>query len=62
MDELILNAILEYNESRCGGASFFHLESKFPELDYEEISEILKRLTDEGEILKENYLFYPKRD
>ena len=62
MDELILNAIRDYNKARRMGASFFHIESKFPELNYEEISEVLKRLTDGGEILKQNYLYYPKKD
>lgn len=60
MDTLVLDVIVKYNETRAGGANFLHLESKFPEMDYDEISSILERLIEEGAIVRENYLYYPK--
>jgi hypothetical protein len=59
--KLILDAILEYNETRRGGASLFHLEYNFSETNPEEISTVLERLVEEGKIVKENYLYYPVR-
>ena len=60
MDTLVLDAIVKYQETGSGGANFLHLEQKFPELGHEEISIILERLVKDGEVIRENYLYYPK--
>lgn len=59
MDTLILNAIVKYNETNAGGANLIDLERKFPEMNKDEISEVIERLIDDGEVIKKNYLYYP---
>lgn len=61
MDTLILDAIIKYNERGAGGANIIHLEHKFPEMKKEEISKVIERLIEDGEIIRKNYLFYPKQ-
>ncbi|MBU2559951.1 hypothetical protein KKA03_03560 [archaeon] len=60
MDTLILDAIVKYNEMSAKGANMIELERKFPEIDSKEINTILERLVQEGEIVRQNYLYYPK--
>ena len=60
MDTLILDAIVKYQEKGPGGANLLYLEQKFPELEQEEIFAILDRLLEDGEIVRENYLYYAK--
>jgi hypothetical protein len=60
VDTLILDAITKYNERGVQGANLIDLEHRFPELDSTEISTILERLVQEGEIVRQNYLYYPK--
>ena len=60
MDTLVLDAIVKFQETGIGGANLIHLEQKFPELEQDEISAILERLVENGEIIRENYLYYAK--
>lgn len=62
MGKRILLVISEYNEKRRGGASLFYVESKLPELDFDEISKTLENLVEHGDIEIRNYLYYSKRD
>lgn len=62
LEKSIIDTISEYNEARRGGASLFHIEYNHPDTDPDEISEILERLVREGNITKENHLYYaPKK-
>jgi hypothetical protein len=58
LEKSIIDTITEYNEARRGGASLFHIEYNFPDADPDEISEILERLVLEGNVKKENHLYY----
>jgi hypothetical protein len=58
LEKSIIDTIKEYNEARRGGASLFHIEYNFPDTDPDEILEILERLALEGNVKKENHLYY----
>ena len=62
MGKRILDVITEYNEKRRGGASLFYVESKLPDLDFEEISKTLEALVEHGDLEIKKYLYYSKRD
>lgn len=60
--KMVLDAIIEYNKARRSGASLFQIEYKCPQIDADEISQVLEGLIEEGKVVKQNYLYYPKEN